>query len=200
VESAAKTLFEVSGVAGVGVLLAVLGLSALRRRSESGLGLFLGAWAFAPFVLAFLVSFLKPIYLDRYLITAAPAFAVLAAIAIFALGSRWGRFAGAAIVATAVGLAHGYTRGAAGWRGEGWRDAVATAATARRGVGGGRRAVVGRAGGDVLRCVRHQHVHGRLDLGSSIGRSRARAPSVGASTARFGDHRLVEQSSTSAGA
>ncbi len=125
VESAARTLLEVSGVAGLGVLLAVLGLVALRRRSESELGL-LGTWAFAPFVLAFVVSFVKPIYLDRYLITAAPAFAVLAAVAVFALGSRWGSLlAGAAVVATAAGLAHGYTQGAAGWRGEGWRDAVA---------------------------------------------------------------------------
>jgi mannosyltransferase len=126
VESAAKTLLEVSGVAGLGVVLAVLGLVVLRRRSETGLGLFLGTWAFAPFALAFVVSFVKPIYLDRYLITAAPAFALLAAVAFFALGSRWGSLlAGAVVVATALGLAHGYTRGAAGWRGENWRDAVA---------------------------------------------------------------------------
>jgi mannosyltransferase len=126
VESAAKTLLEVSGVAGLGVLLAVLGLVVLRRQSDTGLGLFLGTWAFAPFALAYVVSFVKPIYLDRYLITATPAFAVLAAVAVFALGSRWGTLlAGAVVVATALGLAHGYTRGAAGWRGEGWRDAVA---------------------------------------------------------------------------
>ena len=89
--------------------------------------MFLGTWAFGPFAVAYVISFVKPIYLDRYLITAAPAFALLAAIAVFALGSRWGTIlAAAAVVATAVGLVHGYTRGPAGWRGEGWRDAVAT--------------------------------------------------------------------------
>jgi mannosyltransferase len=126
VESAARTMLEVSGVAGLGVLLAVVGLVLLGRRGRGELGLFLGVWAFAPFALAYLVSFVKPIYLDRYLITATPAFAVLAAIAVFALGRRWGPIlAGAAIVATAIGLAYGYTRGPAGWRGEGWREAVA---------------------------------------------------------------------------
>jgi 4-amino-4-deoxy-L-arabinose transferase-like glycosyltransferase len=126
VETATRTLLEVSGVAGLGLLLAILGLLALRRTSQSQLGLFLGTWAFAPFVLAFVISFVKPIYLDRYLISAAPAFAVLAAVALFALGPRWGTIlAAAAVVATAVGLVHGYTRGSAGWRGEGWRDAVA---------------------------------------------------------------------------
>jgi mannosyltransferase len=125
-EDAARTLLYVSGVAGLGVLLAVVGLVALRRRGSSDLALVLGAWAFAPFVLAFVISFVKPIYLDRYLITAAPAFALLAAVAIFAVGPRWGTIlAGAAVLATAVALVHGYARGPSGWRGEDWRDAVA---------------------------------------------------------------------------
>ena len=124
-EITARTLLDVSGVAGLGVLFAVLGLVLLRRSGRGDLALWLGAWAFAPFVATWVISFVKPIYLDRYLITAAPAFAILAAVAIFAVAARWGLILAAiAVAATALGLAQGYTRGPAGWRGEGWRDAV----------------------------------------------------------------------------
>jgi hypothetical protein len=51
---------------------------------------------------------------------------LLAAVAVFAVGTRWGSaLAAAAVAATVVGLVHGYTRGPSGWRGEDWRDAVA---------------------------------------------------------------------------
>jgi hypothetical protein len=126
-EVALNTLLDVSGVAGVGVALAIVGLVVLRRTGRSDLGLWLGIWAFAPFVLAFLISFVQPVYLDRYLITAAPAFALLAATAVFGLGMRWGALlACIAILATAVGLTRWYGYGENGWRGEGWRPAVET--------------------------------------------------------------------------
>ena len=122
---ASKTLLEVSGVAGLGLVLAIVGLLVLRRTAQAQVGVWLGTWAFAPFALAFVVSFAKPIYLDRYLITAAPAFAVLAAVAVFGLGRRGGTVVAClALVATGAGLGRWYSNGEPGWRGEGWRQAV----------------------------------------------------------------------------
>ena len=90
--------------------------------------MWLGAWAFAPFMLALLGSFITPIYLDRYLITAAPAFALLAGIALVGVGLRVGVILGAAaVIATSIGLAQWYSTAERGnWRGEGWKQAVGT--------------------------------------------------------------------------
>jgi hypothetical protein len=67
-------------------------------------------------------------FLDRYLITAAPAFAMLAAVALMALSVRLRAGAvGVAAVATAVGLVLWYAPSeGANWRGEDWRAAVAS--------------------------------------------------------------------------
>ena len=128
---ATTTLLDVSGAAGVGVALAVLGLVALKRRSEAGLALWLGTWAFVPFALALLVSLVRPIYLDRYLMIASPAFALLAAVAIVRLSTRWRVVALAVVVAaTGIGLVRWYgTADHGNWRGADWRDAVATVRT-----------------------------------------------------------------------
>jgi mannosyltransferase len=127
-EVAARALLDVSGAAGVGVALAVVGLWMLRRAERTDLALWLGSWALAPFALALLVSVIRPIYLDRYLIVAAPAFALLAAVALARLGSR-PRAAAVlgVVVATGAGLALWYSTGSEGgnWRGEDWRSAVA---------------------------------------------------------------------------
>jgi uncharacterized membrane protein len=131
---ATRTLLDVSGIAGLGLLLAVLGLVLLKRRAQGSLAVWLATWAFAPFVLALVVSFVRPIYLDRYLLVASPAFALLAAVAIVGLSVRWQAVALAAVVlATCVGLVRWYGTGTHGnWRGEDWRDAVA-AVRARQG-------------------------------------------------------------------
>jgi mannosyltransferase len=130
-----NAVLDVSGIAGLGLLFAVGGLVVLtRRRHRSDLALWLGAWAFAPFVLALLPSAFRPIFLDRFLILAAPAFALLAAIAVVGAGRRLGAVAlVVAVAATCVGLAAWYqTADRGNWRGEDWRSAVATV-LARRG-------------------------------------------------------------------
>ena len=128
-ETAARTLLDVSGAAGLGLALAILGLALLFRARRADPGLWLGVWAFGPFLLLLLVSGLKPLYLDRYLITAAPAFALLAAVALVSFGARLRAVSAAAlVVATVAGLALWYTSAERGgnWRGEDWRSAVAT--------------------------------------------------------------------------
>jgi mannosyltransferase len=125
---AARDLLAVSGAAGLGVVLAAVGLWVLHRHGKRDVGVWLGTWAFAPFALALLVSFVRPIYLDRYLIVAAPAFALLGGIAVVGLGTRARALAIAAVVvATGVGLVQWYSTATNGnWRDEDWRGAVAT--------------------------------------------------------------------------
>ena len=79
---AARAVLDVSGAAGLGLLLACVGFWVLRRTGRSDLAVWLGAWAACPFVLALLVSFFQPMFLDRFLIAMAPAFAMLAAVAV----------------------------------------------------------------------------------------------------------------------
>ena len=57
------------------------------------LAVWLGAWAVCPFVLALLVSFFQPMFLDRFLIATAPAFAMLAAVGLLGVRRRlrWAR-------------------------------------------------------------------------------------------------------------
>ena len=126
-EVAARALLDISGALGVGLALSIIGLVMLRRQGRGGDALWLGTWAFAPFVLALAASFVRPVFLDRYLITAAPAFALLAAAALFAVSRRVaGVLVAVVLTATIGGLAHWYSTGANNWRGEGWRSAVAT--------------------------------------------------------------------------
>lgn len=126
--TAAHAFLDVSGAAGIGVLLAALGLWVLARRSDRDLAVWLGTWALTPFVLALAVSIVRPIYLDRYLIVAAPAFALLGGVAIVGLGRRSAAaLVAAVVVATGAGLGQWYSSGDHGnWHGEDWRGAVAT--------------------------------------------------------------------------
>jgi 4-amino-4-deoxy-L-arabinose transferase-like glycosyltransferase len=117
----------VSGAAGIGLALAALGLWTLRKREEGALAVWLAAWAFGPMAFALVISIARPIFLDRYLATAAPAFALLAAVGVLGLTARLrvGAIAAAA-VASAVALVLWYqTTDDGNWRGEDWRSAVA---------------------------------------------------------------------------
>ena len=62
------------------------------------------SWMATPFVLAVLVSFAKPMFVDRYLIVCLPAAALLTAASLDALIDRFGAVVGA--VALAVVLAY----------------------------------------------------------------------------------------------
>jgi mannosyltransferase len=126
--TAGRALLEVSGAAGVGLVLAVAGLVVLWRFRERARFAWLATWAFAPFAVSLLVSTVKPVFLDRYLLVAAPAFALLAAISVVHVAARLRPVALAAVVAaTAFGLVHWYGLGTDGnWRGEDWRAAVRT--------------------------------------------------------------------------
>ena len=133
-ETVARATLGVSGIAGLGILLAVVGLWFLRRAGKSDLAVWLATWAFGPILLALVISIARPIFLDRYLVTTAPAFAMLAAVAVMGVAGRLrAGVAVAAAVATAIGLVLWYqTADEGNWRGEDWRSAVATI-MARRG-------------------------------------------------------------------
>jgi mannosyltransferase len=120
------SLLGISGAAGLGLVLALLGLWALRRARERDALLWLGTWAFAPFVLALLLSIARPVFVDRYLVVAAPAFAVLAAVGVMSLAGRLrAGVALVAVAATCIGLVLWYQSTFDGnWRGEDWRAAA----------------------------------------------------------------------------
>lgn len=120
------SLLGISGAAGFGLLLALLGVWALWRARERERLAWLATWAFAPFALALVMSIARPVFVDRYLVVAAPAFALLAALGLMSLVG-WMRtgVALAAVVATAVGLVLWYqTTYDGNWRGEDWRSAA----------------------------------------------------------------------------
>jgi mannosyltransferase len=118
---------DLSGAAGLGMLLAMAGLVVLARSGKSELAAWLGVWALSPALLALLVTIVRPVFLDRYLIVASPAFALLAACAVVYAGRRLGPvLALAAAVVSAIALASWYSTSDEGnWRGEDWRGAVA---------------------------------------------------------------------------
>jgi mannosyltransferase len=126
-EVAAHALLDVSGAAGVGLLLALVGLWALHRAGDVDRAYWLATWAFTPFVVALLISVARPIFLDRYLIVASPPFALLAAVAILGVGARARAALVVAVVAAAgIGLWQWYSTDEGNWRGEDWRSAVHT--------------------------------------------------------------------------
>jgi mannosyltransferase len=128
VEYVLGSFLGVSGAAGVGLVLAVFGFWALRRGGSGGLASWLAVWALAPFVIALVVSIVRPVFLDRYLAIAAPAFAMLAAVAVVTV-SRRVRIGMVCVTAaaTAAGLAVWYSSAGDGnWRGEDWRRATTT--------------------------------------------------------------------------
>jgi mannosyltransferase len=127
-EVAVHALFDVSGAAGLGLLLGLGGLWILGRAGNRDLAVWLATWAFTPFAVALLISTVRPIYLDRYLLVASPAFALLAGVAVMGVGRRLRVvLALAALIATTIGLVQWYSAGDRGnWRGEDWRAGVRT--------------------------------------------------------------------------
>lgn len=126
-EVIARALLDVSGAAGLGVLLALGGLWLLHRAGDVDRAAWLATWAFTPFVVALLISIARPIFLDRYLIVASPAFALLAAVALVGVGRRARVVLATALVAAVgVGLWQWYSTDEGNWRGEDWRSAVGT--------------------------------------------------------------------------
>lgn len=133
---ATDAFLDVSGVAGLGALLALLGLWVLHRTGRRDVVVWLGSWALSPFTLALLVSTVRPIYLDRYLLVAAPAFALLAGVAVMGVGRRLRVvLLAAAVVITAAGLAQWYSKSDGNWRGEDWSSAVQTVVDRRAEAG-----------------------------------------------------------------
>jgi mannosyltransferase len=126
-EVAGRALLDVSGATGLGLALGALGLWVLWRTGKTSMSVWLGVWAFSPFVVSLIASFAKPLFLDRYLIVASPAFALLGGVALMGLGRRLRVTAAVVVVlATAVGLGEWYSTGEGGnWRGEDWRSAAA---------------------------------------------------------------------------
>jgi mannosyltransferase len=126
-EYVSGAVLGVSGAAGIGLVLSALGLWTLRRTGERARAVWLAAWAFGPFAFALLISLARPMFLDRYLAIAAPAFALLAAVGVFGLTFRLRVVAlAAAAAASAAALVLWYQTAEDGnWRGEDWRSAVA---------------------------------------------------------------------------
>ena len=89
------------------------------------MSLWLGVWAFSPFAVSLVASLRQPIFLDRYLLVAAPAFALLGGVALMGVRRRARIVLVACVVgATVAGLGEWYSIGEGGnWRGEDWRSA-----------------------------------------------------------------------------
>jgi mannosyltransferase len=117
-------LRELGGAAGVGLVVPAVALALVRRER-----LLLASWAFVPLVLSLVVTPLAKVFLDRYLIVSAPAFAMLVAAGLTSLGGLARGVAVAALVSGTVGgLAVWYgPDGSQNWRGEDWKAATAFA-------------------------------------------------------------------------
>lgn len=111
-------------VLGACALLALGGYAILRSRGErerwrTG---FVAAWLLVPVLLAFAVSFVKPVFVDYYLIVTVPALALLAAAGIVRLP---GRVAGALVLGGLVVVSAGRL---ADWYGQGSNEDYRAAA------------------------------------------------------------------------
>jgi mannosyltransferase len=126
----ANAVLDISGAGWFGIVLAAVGLWVLLRRGERSMATWLAVWAFSPFVVAVVVSVAQHVFLDRYLVAAAPAFALLAALAVTGVARRLGAtLLVVAAAATAVTLVQWYSyAGSTNWRGEDWRSAARFAA------------------------------------------------------------------------
>ncbi len=110
-------------------LLALITITLVRRRMQ-GAGFGLAAiWTMVPLLGLFIVSHWVPVYLDRYLVFAAPGFALLAGLCVATLP---GRTAPVAAMVLAIGMAVTFQP----WRGNGLHpSAVVMQAEAWQGTG-----------------------------------------------------------------
>jgi mannosyltransferase len=121
VGSVSRATLELSGALGVGLALAVIGLASVQQER-----LLLGCWAFAPLVISIIATPIGKVFVDRYLIISAPAFALLVGAAIVNLRRAWRTAAlGVFAAGTIVGLVIWYSPdGSQNWRGEDWKAAT----------------------------------------------------------------------------
>lgn len=94
-------------VVAVAVLVAIAVALARTRGHNTGIRLGL-VWAFAPLLGMFAASFVVPMFLDRYLVYAAPGFALLAAASLHAAFGT-GRWAGVPAALVVLGMALTFT-------------------------------------------------------------------------------------------
>ena len=196
-EAVTRALLGVSGIAGLGVLLAVARSLDAASSREADLAVWLATWAFGPILLALVISIARPIFLDRYLVIAAPAFAMLAAVAVMGVAGRLragvvcrgrcarrrsGSRSGTRRQMTATGVAR--TGGAPSRRS--WSDAaMPTRSSSFRGGLTMRRSTTALAADDVSTADSIWVLHWSEDGADLAGRRRR--------PLGFGDHVLVEK-------
>ena len=120
-ETVTRALLELSGAVGVGLILALCALAFVRRARW-----LLVSWAIAPFAIALALTPVADVFIDRYLIVSAPAFALLVAVALHRLRGPWRV---GAIGTLALGLVAGLLiwyapDGSDNWTGQDWKAAT----------------------------------------------------------------------------
>jgi len=120
-ETVTRAVLELSGAVGVGLILSLVALVLVRRER-----LLLASWAFLPLAATVAMTPLADIFIDRYLIVSAPAFALLAAAAIARLRGPWRVGAvGTLAVGAVAGLLIWYAPdGSDNWAGQDWKAAT----------------------------------------------------------------------------
>jgi len=126
------TVAIVPGVLGVSAVLAVIGVWLVRRESQAR-ALFLLIWAFGPIVASYVLSAVKPVFLDRYLIVVTPAFALLAAVTLIRARPIGRLIAVGALTFVGSLQLIGFLDqpGSANWLGQDWKAAIQTAQAGR---------------------------------------------------------------------
>jgi hypothetical protein len=120
-ETVTRALLELSGAVGVGLILALCALAFVRRARW-----LLVSWAIAPFAIALALTPVADVFIDRYLIVSAPAFALLVAVALQRLRGPWRVGAlGTLALGLVAGLLIWYAPdGSDNWTGQDWKAAT----------------------------------------------------------------------------
>jgi mannosyltransferase len=120
-EAITRALLELSGAVGIGLILALCALAVVRRGRW-----LLVSWAIAPFAIALALTPVADVFIDRYLIVSAPAFALLVAVALDRLRGPWRVGAvGTLALGLVAGLLIWYAPdGSDNWTGQDWKAAT----------------------------------------------------------------------------